>query len=226
MLKKLVLACSLGVLAVTVAQAGLRERLVDLPRHYSPGARDGAPVVAAAPDGTRWSAWAYRSAGEYSVAVAVTDDHGLWSDPVFFGLDDGVDQVQPDLQVDADGNFYLAFAVRQTGAVHVSALPAWREGWFEPQRVTEFARSASSPALRVVGDRLVMAYHAGRDGIEMLDWPLLTPPVVGPDGIQEGPDGFPLPLSHKWDRGKKESQDLPVGDWPSTDRAGPKREED
>ncbi len=176
------------------AAAGL-----DLPRrHYVPRF-DGAPVVAVDPaSGSVWSAWTYRLGGESAVAVAVRRAGEPWAEPTFFGLDDGLSQAQPALLVDGDGIVYLAYAVRETGAIEMSAFYPGREAWFDPQTVSDPSERGSAPALKLVADRVVLAYRvAGAPGIQLRDWPKLPSPRMLPEGIQEGPDGFPLPVKRK-----------------------------
>jgi hypothetical protein len=186
-----VLACV--VLASTVAVAGDRLAGRDRPRHYQ-SFQDGPPVTVTLDTGTTWSAWAYRISGEYAIALSSRDPGGLWSDPSFIGLDDRRDQIDPALAADAGGNLYLAFTVRETGVIRVTALRAGRHDWFEPQQVTSPVERAGEPAFRVVGDRLVMGYRVG-DETRLVDWELLPASPAGgmtTEGIQDGPDGFPL----------------------------------
>ncbi len=161
----------------------------DLPHRYSPRLLDGTPVVASNElTGTAWSAWTYRLRGESDIALAFRDASGSWSEPVFIGAGDRLDQVEPALALDARGNFYLVFAERQTGSIHATALGSGRTDWFSPTRVTGPDELASSPSLRVVDDRLVMAYRVGRE-VRIVDWELLG--AINPEGVQEGPNGFP-----------------------------------
>jgi hypothetical protein len=190
------IAAGITILACGWAAAG--ERLAELPRRHSTAAQDGQPVTISLGSGEALSAWAYRIGGEYAIALSFRDRDGLWSEPTLIGLDDGFDQIDPDIIADPEGNLYLAFAVRETGAIHVSAAVAGSERWFEPQQVTLPTERAGSPALRVVGDSLVMGYRAGRE-IRLLDWPLLSTYDWGgttAEGIQDGPDGFPLAVLH------------------------------
>jgi hypothetical protein len=175
------------------------DRLADLPRRHSRAAQDGQPVTAALDSGAAWSAWAYRISGEYAIALSLRDPSGAWSEPSFIGLDDGLDQIDPDIVGDSNGNLYLAYAVRETGTIWVTALRAGRLSWFQPQLVTPAGERAGGPTLRVVGDRLVMGYRAGRD-VRLLDWELLVTYSSGGmtiEGIQDGPDGFPLAVVHQ-----------------------------
>jgi hypothetical protein len=162
---------------------------LDLPTRYSQRLLDGQPVaVTDEVTGAMWSAWTYRVRGETDIALSFRSAGGEWTEPVFIGADDRMDQSQPALQRDANGNVYLAYVVRETGTIETSALAVGRNAFFAPTQVTEPGERASSPALRVVGNRLVMAYRSGRE-LKIVDWPLLA--TYTPGGIQEGPEGFP-----------------------------------
>ena len=190
------LLAAVAILASSWAMAG--ERLADLPRRHSAAAQDGQPVFATLASGAAWSAWAYRISGEYAIALSFREPAGSWGEPSYIGLDDRLDQIDPDIVADADGNLYLAYAARETGAIWVTALRAGRQSWFEPQQVTLQNERAGAPTLRVVHDRLVMGYRAGRE-IRLVDWELLTTYPSGgmtTEGIQDGPDGFPLAALH------------------------------
>lgn len=191
----------------------------DVPHRYSMADRDGDPVYVTDPaTGISWSAWAYRASGEFSIALAVRSPGERWSEPVFLGLDDGLDQIEPVLAVDGWGNFYLAYTQREEGAIRMSALPVGRDVWFEPRTVTARADFASSPAMLVVRDRLVLAYRAGLE-VKLLDWALLGPPgTYSAKGIQDGPDGFPLPMAETEDQDGRE--ELPSMPPPRRDRFG------
>jgi hypothetical protein len=104
----------------------------------------------------------------------------------------------------------------------MSALPAGREAWFEPRTVTSDLETGSSPALRVVRDRLVLGYRSGRE-VRIADWALMGP--TGGyrfKGIQDGPDGFPLPAA-RWDEraDEEESPEEPRPRTNSFGRGGP-----
>jgi len=162
---------------------------LDLPTRYSSRWLDGQPVTASDDaTGATWSAWTYRVRGESDIALSFRGAGGDWTEPVLIGADDRMDQFQPALQRDANGNVYLAYVVRETGAIHTTALAVGRDAFFAPTQVTEPGERTSSPVLRVVGNRLVMAYRSGRE-LKMIDWPLLA--TYTPGGIQEGPEGFP-----------------------------------
>ena len=96
------LLAAVAILASSWAMAG--ERLADLPRRHSAAAQDGQPVSATLASGVEWSAWAYRISGEYAIALSFREPGGSWSEPTFIGLDDRLDQIDPDTVADADGN--------------------------------------------------------------------------------------------------------------------------
>ena len=203
------LLAAVAILASSWAMAG--ERLADLPRRHSAAAQDGQPVSATLASGAAWSAWAYRISGEYAIALSFREPGGSWSEPSYIGLDDRLDQIDPEIVADADGNLYLAYAVRETGVIWVTALRAGRQSWFEPQQVTLQSERAGAPTLRIVGDRLVMGYRAGQE-IRLVDWELLTTYPSGgmtTEGIQDGPDGFPLAVLHN---GGEEEEPPPAND--------------
>ncbi|MDX1388623.1 MAG: hypothetical protein R3344_05510 [Acidobacteriota bacterium] len=178
-----------AVVVVLAFTGVLAQDTRDLPHRYSPRLLDGTPVVVTDElTGTAWSAWTYRLRGESDIALSFRDANGTWSEPVFIGVGDRLDQVEPALALDARGNFYLVFAVGQTGSIHATALGTGRTDWFSPTRVTGPDELASSPSLRVVDDRLVMAYRVGRE-VRIVDWQLLG--AFNPNGTQEGPNGFP-----------------------------------
>jgi hypothetical protein len=158
------------------------------PRMYR-AALDGAPVRVELPaQGRAVSAWTWREAGETDIAVAIRDLDGRWSDPFRFGARDGLDQVEPALVADPQGHVYLAFAVRETGAVALAVLAAGSDAWTPALEVVPAGERASAPALRVVRDRLVIAWRSGAE-TRIADFPL----VGGGNrasGVQDGPDGF------------------------------------
>ncbi|HJQ98413.1 MAG TPA: hypothetical protein VJ826_08860 [Candidatus Polarisedimenticolaceae bacterium] len=180
-----------------------------VPRDYF-ARLDGTLTTALGHDGRTWSVWSYRAVGEYDVAIAVRDLDGTWSPATFLGRRDGVDQVEPSIAVDADGNVYVAFATRSPQRIWTSVLPSGRSTWSEPS-ILALDEAATAPALRVVRDRLVIAVRSAR-GIRMIDLPLYVAPNTD-QGIQDGPD-TQGPLGN-------EGRDLPIGDGPSGDPPPP-----
>ena len=194
------------------------ESLVSAARPHGPsrfvGALDGAPVtVARVADGTTWAAWAWRSGREYDLAISSADASGAWSTPTFIGRYDGMDQVEPALAADAEGNLYLAFVERPAGCVRLAVLPAGAESWSAPIAVTLEGRDAANPALSVVAGRLVLAYRTG--GVVSI----LVLPIAGsaasPLGIQDGPDPVsPAGATPKGDDGSSDGSATPLGGSP------------
>lgn len=178
-----------GAMLLTLSIPSVAQDGRSLPDRYVRGGLDGAPVTAESPaDGSRWVAWAYRDGARYDIAVSVQDADGLWSEPWMFGAGDDADQVDPDLAFDPSGTVYLTYADRGTGEVRVAVLVGGLPGWIGPQTVAGGEATATEPALRIVGDRVVVAFRTD-DGIDLIDFPTLR--SVGPivaHGIQEGPD--------------------------------------
>jgi hypothetical protein len=124
------------------------------------GQVDGTPVYAEEPtDGRIWSAWAYRSGAEFDLVVSVRDRRGRWSEAVFLGRDDGLNQVEPALVADRNGNLYLAWTEQPTGRVLASALRAGEVSWSEPIQLNETGVSGSAPALEIVRGRMAVAWR-------------------------------------------------------------------
>ena len=160
-----------------------------MPDRFAPESLDGVPVLLEDPiGGVVWSAWAYRVGAEYAIAVSVMDTGGAWSDPVFLGRDDGLDQVEPSLAIDATGTAYLAFAVRETAEVQISLLVGGTAKWSAPATVSADGEIATSPIVRVVSDRVVLAYATDR-GTRLLDFAIVPGTgAIRSHGVQEGPD--------------------------------------
>lgn len=148
---------------------------------------DGAVATTIAPDGRVWAVWSYRASGEFDVAVASKDLAGAWSAPTFIGRRDGIDQLEPAIAIDSAGSLYLAYSTRFPQAVLLATLPAGSTEWSQPARLAG-GPGVSAPALRVVADRVVVAYRTAA-GVAVTDVPVV-PPVFVPDGIQDGPDTF------------------------------------
>jgi len=172
---------------------------------------DGTIATAVGLDGRTWSVWSYRAVGEYDVAIAVRGIDGAWSPATFLGRRDGVDQIEPSIAVDADGNVYVAFATRSPQRIWTSVLASGQSTWSEPS-IVALDEAATAPALRVVRDRLVIGVRGTR-GIRMIDLPLYSAPNAT-EGIQDGPD-TQGPL------GNDGGRDLPTGDGPASDPPPP-----
>lgn len=183
-------ALVVGLIAITSAGG----TLVAAPARYDGTNRhvidrlDGVPVVAVNPlDGTTWSAWAYRSGGEFDLAVASRDAGGDWSAPSFLGSGDRANQLEPALVADDVGTMFLAYADGRTGHVEVLALRSGAETWSPVGTIVPTASSAARrPTMMILGDRVVVAYADGAEvGIET--FPRFA---HAPLGIQDGPDPF------------------------------------
>jgi hypothetical protein len=185
--RRLLVAIILTSLISAVASASARgERREDHPRRYVPQF-DGAIVqVRNDIDGRMWSAWAYRNGGNYDLALSVSVSPGIWSQPVLIGLDDGLDQGQPALTVDARGTLYLAY-VNGDGALVVRALRAHAIVWSYPIGLTDPRGELAFPSLKVVGDSLVLGFRLG-EGVELATLPLLPAPADSIQSIYDGPD--------------------------------------
>ena len=147
--------------------AGLRT----LPHRYLPGSHDSGLAVLGAPDGTTIAVWAYRSGAEYDIAFSRTQAGGRWTEPTFIGAGDGVDQLEPALAADADGNVFVAYTDRAIGAIRVVALTADGKPTTEPIVLRSRARASfSSAQLVVVGEHVIVAFSDG-ERTRMIDVP-------------------------------------------------------
>ena len=179
------IVCCVALIAVSPALAASRTR--DLPHRYLPNSLDGRLETATNPgDGSDWSAWAYRNGSEYDIAVSHRDQDGQWSEPLLIGEFDGRDQSEPFLATDRFGTVYLAFAERSPDRIMIAWKLAGRQNWTAPQPITADGLTARTPAVRVVGDRLVLCFRAGR-GIVIADYPIADP-VAGTTIFNDGPD--------------------------------------
>lgn len=148
---------------------------------------DGPVATALGTDGRLWSAWSYRGSGEFDLAIAVRDADGTWTATRFLGRQDGVDQLEPSIALDAVGNAYVAFATRAPQRIWLATLPSGTAEWSTPEMIAP-GENGSAPAIRVVRDRIVVAYRIVR-GIRIVDLPLYVSPAQT-HGIQDGPDGI------------------------------------
>lgn len=190
MRKTLALLVAFACLIVCSQTFAGRGRDVGRPHRFAPESRDGDLVQVQNPtDGRNWAAWAYRNGAEFDLAIAATDAAGFWSEPVFVGLDDGSDQIQPAITVDGLGTIYLAYVDRAADTILITALRAGTDAWSMPTALTEPSAHGRSPSLAVVGNRLVVAYRSG-DEVRIMDLPLLPAlsPTLGTHGINDGPD--------------------------------------
>jgi hypothetical protein len=200
------IVCSIIVLGTSLALAGPVEPA--RPYDFVEGL-DGDYVEIDHPfDGTTVAAWTLRARGETDIAVAVRDADGLWSKTGRLGLADGLDQREPSLAADAGGNVYLAYG-DEAGRISLRVLPAGERAWLAHDAAGARVRG-ESPALRTVGQRLVLAFTT-KEGVSILDLPLWVAPIRG--NMNEGPDpvgGRPDPVSDG--EGTKED---PLGEVPA-----------
>lgn len=197
------LSVLVGSLALAAPADGQR------PHRYLPGGLDSGLVTASAPDtGRTWAAWSYRNGAEFDIALSVVEAEGPWSEPIFLGLHDGADQSRPALVVDPLGRFHVVFEDTR-GRILLSSLPVGASEWSAPVAISEPQVTATEPAARVIGDRLVIAYRAAGT-IRLLDL-TIEGETVGTRGLNDGPD----PVENKRtddgsDRRKKKSSDRGV----------------
>jgi hypothetical protein len=186
-LKLLTIVCCLLVCASGALMA--RSRSVDLPHRYQPSSQDRQLVQVENPvDGRIWSAWAFRSGDEYDIALAVADENGVWSEPMFLGRDDGRDQVDPAFVIHESGAVVVAYVDISAGQILLSAIAAGGQHWSRPLPVVAGA-DLRSPSMLILGDRLVLAFRAA-ERVEMVTIPLFgnpEPPVTS-RGFTDGPD--------------------------------------
>ena len=199
-------ACCFVLLAASATLAGsIKEFGRDAPSRYL--ARwDGQLASVELADGSRWSAWSYRNGAEYDLALAFQGADGQWQPTTFLGLDDGLDQLQPALVVDGAGHLYVSW-IDRSGQLSMSIHSAVGSGW-SPAAVIASGRQLASPAMSVVGDRLVVAYRDGKS-IEICDLPLLDTLVhqgaFGQHGLHDVPD--PVTTENPYDDSRKEEED-------------------
>ena len=176
------------ILAATagLSMAGLRGDRQ--PHRYAPLSLDQEPVLAVNPlNGSVLAAWGYREGREYSIALAVKTGE-TWSEPVFIGRDDRLDQLDPALVFDDQGVAYLAFTVLPLREIWITAFAGEPAEALSPQIVTRNGHPSLTPALSVIADRLVLAFRSG-EGVLIRNFPLFRPGgTYSTNGIQEGPD--------------------------------------
>lgn len=210
----LILAGSLGL--TLAAPRGDRQ-----PHRYLPRSLDQEPVQATDPvDGSVLAAWGYREGGEYSIALAVKTGE-TWSEPVFIGRDDGLDQLDPALVFDGNGVAYLAYTVLPLGEVRITAIAGEPDQALTPRVVSPPDSRSGHPALDVIADRLAVAFRSG-DGVAIRNIPLFAPgESASTRGIQEGPDAVD-PLGWIWGGNGRDSDEGKSGDrWQSEDGQDP-----
>jgi len=147
---------------------------------------DGPMTTRTGPDGRMWATWSYRASGEFDIAISSTDSTATtWLAPTFVGRRNGSDEIDPTIAVDSDGAVYIAFTMTYPSRVAVAVLAPGSSSWTEPF-VVSGTEIASSAALLVVDQRLIVGFRTGR-GVRMVL------PTFGSgyqiNGIQDGPDG-------------------------------------
>jgi len=160
----------------------------ELPPRFNTGLDGGLVYAEAGAGGAVWAAWTYRSRDECDIAVSARDLSGVWSEPTFIGNLDGRDQMSPAMAFDADGNLYLAFAVRQAPQIFLSVLPRDGTAWSTPSLVTPPAERAFSPTLAATANSLVLAYRTA-EGKVVLRFLTLLGRTNEIRGIYDNPDG-------------------------------------
>jgi hypothetical protein len=223
--KCLIVALCLTLAAVTgAAIAGIKGEI--RPHRYAPSSLDLEPVTAVNPmDGSVMAAWGYWESGEYSIAISIKTGEA-WSEPVFIGRNDRVNQVDPALAFDQNGTAYLAFSVPSRGQILITAITGDPEDALAPRTISQEGTNVGMPALQVVGDRLVAAFRTGGT-ITMLNLPLYptgsqTEGTASTRGIAEAPDNVD-PLSRIWDGdyNKDTEEDYSGDSWESEDGRDP-----
>ena len=218
--KRFTLALCL-ILASTLCLSMAGVRADRDPHRYAPRSLDQELVQAVNPvDGSVLAAWGYREGGEYSIALAVkTGD--IWSEPVFIGRDDRLDQIDPALVFDSRGVAYLAFSVLQLGEVRITAIAGEPGAALVPRTVSPVGERSIAPALSVIAQRLVVAFRAG-EGVVLRDLPLFSQEgSASTQGIQEGPDAVD-PLGWVWIGNGRDSDEGNSGErWQSEDGKDP-----
>lgn len=203
--------CCLVLVAGSASFAGpIKEFGRDAPSRYL--ARwDGQLASVELEDGSRWNAWSYRNGAEYDLAIAFQGADGQWQPTTFLGLDDGLDQLQPAIAVDGAGHLYVSW-VDRSGQLSISIHSSVGTGW-SPAAVIATGRQLGTPAMSVVGDRLVVAYRDGK-AIEIVDLPLLdtlvTQGAFGQHGLHDVPD--PVTTENPYDSRRKrdDKQEGPI----------------
>jgi hypothetical protein len=185
-LKLLTICCCMLIVASGSLMA--RSGITELPHRYQPASQDRQLVQVENPiDGRIWSAWSFRNGAEFDIALAVKDENGIWSEPMFLGRDDGLDQVDPAFVIHESGAVVVAFAETSTGRILISALALEGRSWSRPLPVVS-GDDLRSPSMVIVGSRLVLAFRSG-ERVEMTTIPLFSGPALSrPRGLNDGPD--------------------------------------
>jgi len=167
---------SLAVLTSAVATTAFAGPPAHHPFRFNP-ALDGKPVYAVdAANGAVWAARAYKSRGEFDIAVSTRDPAGTWSERSIIGRYDGLDEWTPSLVCDASGNVYLAYAVRQTAEIFLATAEAFANGMLS-------GKVASQELRRIGKSPTVNGIYENPDGTDPLS---LLPPGGNANGSGTG----------------------------------------
>jgi len=157
-----------------------------VPHRFQPTHDTGLVSKVNPVDGTTWSAWTYRQGAETDIAVASRNTDGTWNEPTLFGADDRIEQSQPALTIDHNGNVYVAWAEPNTGRVLVTAWGSATHYWTSPKVVNRARVHGSSPALMIAAQRRLVVGFVGNGTARLVEYRLL------PKGVQtqmeDGPD--------------------------------------
>ena len=185
--RRLALVLTLAA-AATAAHARPADPAVTPTRYLGRGVDSGLVTATNPLDGRLYSAWAYRAGSETDIAISARDAQGTWSEPVFLGYSDGLNQIEPALAFDAAGNLYIAHTIQETGSLVVSRLAAGATRMSSALQVSVAGERASAPTLMPTDTALVIGYRVGN--LVVLRMVSLAA-ASHPFGIQDGPDGFP-----------------------------------
>ena len=179
------------VLCAALLGANLTLAGTDVPDRFAPWSLDRGLVATENPvDGRTFAAWSYRASDQYDIAISVREaGSGRWSEPVFVGAGDRIQQIQPSLASDAAGNVYLAFLARESGHIYLSTLSFGSGSWSAPVVVTPAPGRRSAPLLRFVAGHLVVAFRT-LTGVDLVELPVIDAGLVT-QGVQDGPDTLP-----------------------------------
>ena len=143
-----------------------------LPHRYLPGSLDNGLSLLRSADGGTIAVWAYRSGAEYDIACSRAEAGGRWTEPTFIGAGDGVDQLEPALAEDGDGNLFVAYTDAALGTIRVALLEADGALAAEPLvvRSKDSRASFSAAQLIVVGEHVIVAFRDA-ERTRMIDVP-------------------------------------------------------
>lgn len=176
-----------GCLIVVGSTGAMARSRTSTPHRFQAASDDRQLIQTTNPvDGRTWAAWSYRSGAQYDLALAVQGELGRWSEPVFQGSGDGIDQVDPAFAVHASGLLVVAFAEPERGRILISTLAPGSNSWTRPVPVAS-GDDLHAPSMLVLGDRLVVAYRSAEQ-VRILDIPIGGSSIAGTLGFTDGPD--------------------------------------